>query len=213
MSSRDLEKIIPMPLSHHPHLDWWLNENNVLRGQPLHPLQHTLQMFTDASNEGRGAHLGDSTARGVWSEPESRLHINFFGAKSSLAGPQEFRASLQGSDCPDSNGQHNCGLLYQGRRYEIRLSLCPPLETSVLVSPQRNSSAGSTHSRSLECNSRQTVQAQSGDTDRVVPVSAGVQSLVLKMGPAAGGPICNPFQSQTSQICVTSSGSDSSSTK
>ena len=113
---------------------------------------------------------------------------------------------MQGPDCSDSNGQHNCGLLHQqGGRYEIRLSLCPPLETSVSVSPQRNSSAGSAHSRSLECNSRQTVQTQSGDTDRVV--SAGVQSLVLKMGPAACGPICNPFQSHTFQVCVTGSGS------
>ena len=42
-----LEKIIPIPLSLHPHLDWWLEENNVLKGQPLHPLQHTLQIFTD----------------------------------------------------------------------------------------------------------------------------------------------------------------------
>ena len=60
-----LEKIIPIPLSLHPHLNWWLEENNVLKGQPLHPLQHALQIFTDASNEGWGAHLGGSTARAV----------------------------------------------------------------------------------------------------------------------------------------------------
>ena len=33
--------------------------------------------------------------------------------------------------------------------------MCPPLETSVLVSPQWYSSEGLTHSRSLECDSRQ----------------------------------------------------------
>ena len=75
---KSLEKINPIPRSLHPHLDWWLNECNVLRGQPLHPLQHALQLFADASNEGWGARLGDSTARGVRSEPESCLHINFF---------------------------------------------------------------------------------------------------------------------------------------
>ena len=79
-----LEKIIPIPLSLHPHLDWWLEENNVLKGQPLHPLQHALQIFTGVSNEGGGAHLGGSTARGVWSEPESRLHINFLELKAVL---------------------------------------------------------------------------------------------------------------------------------
>ena len=62
-----LENTIPVPKSLHPHLDWWLDEGNVLRGQPLHPLAHALQMFTDASNEGWGAHLRNSTARGMWS--------------------------------------------------------------------------------------------------------------------------------------------------
>ena len=33
-----LEKIIPIPLSLHPHLDWWLKEGSVLQGQPLYPL-------------------------------------------------------------------------------------------------------------------------------------------------------------------------------
>ena len=39
-------------------------------------------MFTDASNEGWGAYLGDSTARGVWSDTESRLHTNLLELKA-----------------------------------------------------------------------------------------------------------------------------------
>ena len=77
-----LEKVIPVPQSLHSHLDWWLDEDNVLRGQPLHPFQHALQLFTDTSNEGWGALLGDSTARGVWSVSESCLHINFLELKA-----------------------------------------------------------------------------------------------------------------------------------
>ena len=51
-----LKKNIPIPAALHPHLKWWLQEDNVLLGQPLHPLQHALQLFTDASREGGGAH-------------------------------------------------------------------------------------------------------------------------------------------------------------
>ena len=69
-----LEKIICVPKSLHPQPAWWLDEGNVLQGQPLHPLGHALQLFTDTSNEGWGAHLGDSTARGMWSATEIRLH-------------------------------------------------------------------------------------------------------------------------------------------
>ena len=76
-----LEKVIPVPPALHLYLDWWLDEKNVLRGQPLQPLRHALQVFTDASNEGWGAHVGEATARGVWSEPESHLHINFLELK------------------------------------------------------------------------------------------------------------------------------------
>ena len=49
---------------------------------PLHPLQHSVQLFTDASNEGWGAHLGNFTAGGVWSPMESFLHINFLELKA-----------------------------------------------------------------------------------------------------------------------------------
>ena len=46
------EKVIPIPRSLHPHLQWRLQEDDVLTGQPLHPLKHALQIFTDASKEG-----------------------------------------------------------------------------------------------------------------------------------------------------------------
>ena len=32
-----LEKVIPIPRSLHPNLKWWLQEDNLLQGQPLHP--------------------------------------------------------------------------------------------------------------------------------------------------------------------------------
>ena len=97
-------------------------------------------------------------------------------AKSSPAGPKEFRASVHGPDCSCCNRYHNGGILHkQTGWYEVRLFLCPPIEASVLVPPQGNSLEGKTHSRSLECDSRQAFQTQSSDSDRVVPISAGIQ--------------------------------------
>ena len=46
------------------------------------PTKHALQIFTDASKEGWGAHLNERTARGTWSVPESKLHINHLELKA-----------------------------------------------------------------------------------------------------------------------------------
>ena len=91
-----LEKEIPIPRSLHQHLQWWTQEKNVLKGQPLHPLQHAIQIFTDASKEGWGAHLGDFTASGTWSVPESKLHINFLELKAVLLALKRFQQLVQG---------------------------------------------------------------------------------------------------------------------
>ena len=91
-----LLKVIPIPPSLHPHLKWWLKEEKVLSGQPLHPLNHSLQIFTDASQEGWGAHLDSHTARDIWSVPESHLHINFLELKAVLLALREFRTLCVG---------------------------------------------------------------------------------------------------------------------
>ena len=36
------------------HMDWWQNPLNVLKGSDLHPKDHSIQIFTNASNVGLG---------------------------------------------------------------------------------------------------------------------------------------------------------------
>ena len=86
-----LEKVIPIPRSLHPHLQWWLLEDNVLTGQPLHPIKHALQIFTNASKEGSGVYLNERTARESWSLPESKLHINYLELKAVFLALKEFQ--------------------------------------------------------------------------------------------------------------------------
>ena len=57
------------PIQWHLKNNWRVPET--LQGQPL----SALQIFTDASKEGWGAHLNEHTARETWSLPESKLHI------------------------------------------------------------------------------------------------------------------------------------------
>ena len=115
-----LEKVIPIPSSLHPHLQWWLEEGNVLTGQPLHPIKHALEIFTDASKEGWGDHLNEHMARGTWSLPESKLHINHLELKAVYVAFKRVPRPLHRQDSSCSNRQYHSGIVYkQGRRYEV----------------------------------------------------------------------------------------------
>ena len=81
-----------------------------------------------------------------------RLAYKPFRTQSGFVGPKTVRAFVLGSDHPGLHRQHNNGLLHQqGGGYEVRLSLCPPLETSVMVQPKTSSVMGQTYSRSPKC--------------------------------------------------------------
>ena len=68
-----------------------MKEDNVLTGQPLHPIKLALQIFTDASIEGWGAHLHEHIARATWSPPGSKLHINYLELKAVFLALKEFQ--------------------------------------------------------------------------------------------------------------------------
>ena len=85
----------------------------------------------------------------------------------------------------------------------------PSYKTPVLVPSQGTPSECEAHPRSLECDSGQTLPAQSCDSNRVVPIATGIQSVVLHMGPTTSGFICDPVQSQTPKVCFPGAGSDS----
>lgn len=57
-------------------LTWWLDPENVFTGSPVVRPPPDAQIFTDASNEGWGAHLNYNLASGTWSSSWKSLHIN-----------------------------------------------------------------------------------------------------------------------------------------
>ena len=66
-----------------------------MRGADLHLKDHSIQLFTDASNEGWGAHLDQSSIKGLWSEREKRLHINVLELKAVSLALRSFKDQYQ----------------------------------------------------------------------------------------------------------------------
>ena len=73
-----LSSTIAVPESIHPHLRWWLDLDRLQEGFPLRPPSPSVNLITDASLHGWGAHVEPRAliAQGVWSLQESQLHIN-----------------------------------------------------------------------------------------------------------------------------------------
>ena len=79
-----LEKVIPIPRSLHPHLQWWLKEDNVLTGQPLHPIKHALQIFRRIKRR-VGCSLKRTHCKRVLVIARKQAAYKLSGTKSSLS--------------------------------------------------------------------------------------------------------------------------------
>ena len=159
-----------------------------------------LWKYIDASKEGWGAHLDEHTARGTWSIPESRLHINYLELKAVFLALKEFQDL-----CLDKIvlvATNNTSVIHkQGGRHEARSTLCPIVENLDLA--YRKTS----NSRPAECGSRQAIQGRPYHPNRVVSPSRGLPNNMQQVAPAPNRPICHKVQQQVASVCVTSTGS------
>ena len=126
--------------------------------------------------------------------------------KSRVVSTKKIPTISARKGCPDCHRQHySCGIHQQGRRYEVRFTLCPSLAAPMLVQSQTNSTEGQTHSGPSECNCRQVVSPGTGHSDGVVPPSGDLRHPLSNLALSPSGHVCNKVQLQTSPICVPNS--------
>ena len=90
-----LDSLLPWTEAISAHLDWWQNPANVMKGSDPHPKDHSIQLFTDTSNEGWCAHLEQSSTQGLWSPQEKGLHINVLELKAVFLALRPFKDQCQ----------------------------------------------------------------------------------------------------------------------
>ena len=74
----------------------WLDPRFLTSGIPIRPFQADFTIFTDASNQGWGAHMGDSKILGTWTLTDRKLHINCLEFKAVTFALQHWAPLLQG---------------------------------------------------------------------------------------------------------------------
>ena len=196
--TESLEKVIPILRSLHPHLQWWLQENKVLTGQPLHPIKHALQIFTDASKEGWGARVNECTARGTWSLPGTKLHISYLELKAVFLVLKRVPRPLhtQNSICRDR--QHHSGVIQkQGRRYEVGPTSGSTMENLDLVHQKLSDPQSPTHSRPAECGSRQAIRARPDHPNSDLSFRRSSKEYMQQVASASNRPICHRFNNKS----------------
>ena len=182
---------------------WWQNPANVIKDSHLHPKDHSIQLFTDASNEAWGAHLEPSSIQGLWSPQVKGLHINVLELKAAFLGLRRFKRPVSGPNRASCYGQLNCGGLHkQTRGNTLSGDVCTPVENHDLVPSFSHHIESQARSRVSECDGRPTFQVESGTVDRMVTTSTGVQTDLPKVVHPPRGPIRHLSDPQASTVRV-----------
>ena len=144
------------------------------------------------------AHLNERTARGTWSLPESKLHINHLELKAVFLALKEFQDLCSNNIVLVATDNSTVVAYINKGRGMKSGSVCSTVENPVLVHQE----TGNSHPGPAEHDSRQTIQTWPDNSNGVVPSSRGFQSYMPQVAPTPSGPVCHQIQQQTTTVCV-----------
>ena len=141
-----------------------------MKGADLHPKGHSIQIFTDASNEDWGAHLEQVSAKGLWSDKKKRLHLNILELKAVSLALQGSRTSVKPNSVGcygqlDSSSLHN----KQGGTHSAEL--CALLWKIMTWCHHYYNPESQTNSRVTICDGRSSVQVEPSTINKMVDLS------------------------------------------
>ena len=196
-----LENLLPWTDAISAHLDWRQNPANVMKGSDLHPKHHSIQLFTDTSNEGWGAHLDQRSTKGLWSDQEKRLHINVLELKVVSLALQNFKDQCQDQTVlvATDNSTVVAYINKQGGTHSVEMWT---VEYHDVVPPLSHKFKGQTHSRVSECDGRPPIQVQPSAVNRMVTAATGVQTDLPEVVHSSCGPVCHSSEPQTPSLRV-----------
>ena len=200
---QSLDNLLPWTESIAAHLDWWQNPSNMMKGADLHPKDHSIQLFTDASNEGWGAHLDKKFYKGSVVRSGKKATHKCPRIEGGLTGPSRLQGPVPEPNSASCDGQLNSGSLHQQtRRNSLSRDVCSPVEDHDLVPSLPHNIESQAHPRVPECDGRSTVQVQSSAVNRMVSASAGVQTDLPEVVHTSCRLICHSPEPQTSTVRI-----------
>ena len=91
----EISSVVPWTEAISAHLEWWQNPTNVMKGADLHPKDHSIQLFTDASNEGsQGRSLRASLYKGFVVRQGKKATHKCSRTEGSFSGPSKVQGPV-----------------------------------------------------------------------------------------------------------------------
>ena len=138
-------------------------------GIPIRTFQADFTIFTDASTQGWGAHMGDSQISGTWTRTDRKLHIICLELKAVASALKHWVPMLQGLQLIIAMDNSTVVFVYQQTRWDPFPHLVTfDSRASPLVRGSEHNSP-SQASRLSERDSRPPISSESANIDKVVP--------------------------------------------
>ena len=109
---QSLDSLLPWTETISVYLEWWQNPTNMMKGADLHPKDHSIQLFTDTSNEGWGAHLEQACTKGLVRQGKKATH-KCSRAEGSFSGPSKVQGPVSKPNSVSCYGQLNSSSLHK----------------------------------------------------------------------------------------------------
>ena len=148
-----------------------------MKGADLHPKDHSIQLFTDASNEGWGAHLDQNSTKGSVVRSGKKTSHKCPRIEGGLPGPSRLQDQCQNQTVlvATDNSTVVAYINKQGGTHSAEMCALL-LEDHDLVPSLPYNIESQAHSRVPECDGQPTVQVQPSAVNRMVSAPAGVQT-------------------------------------
>ena len=184
------------------HGEWWLDQQNVLQGEFLHPREHEKLIFTDASNAGWGAHSGQDSTGGLWSHLEKHLHINLLEMKAVFLALQFFKKTCQNNQVLIASDNTSVVAYINKQGGTRSAELCALMWRILTWCNQNNVTL---HPGITQRNSGRPLQEEPDPINRMVPLSTNLQTNFQTLGESPSGPIRNQPEHKTPSLRLSNS--------
>ena len=178
-----------------------------LRNPYICTFQVEFTIFTDASTQGWGAHMGDSQISGFLDLYRPQAPYQLSGAQGGSLCPKALGPSAPGPPGYGRYGQFDSSFVYQ----QARRDPFPHLATfdsraSPLVRGSEHNNSSKTYSRLSERDSRPPISSESANIDRVEPPPRDRGTYLRALGDTRSRHVCDCVELPPSLVHVSNSG-------